>query len=452
MPKKKAVVFWLRIVFVVFLVCLPVIISGVYRYVIRPNPNVVIAGGLEGGRYDEFTRSLVNELNDSSQLSRAKSIQTGGSYENLELLEKRKVDFALFQSGSDLSEDLADEHRDIVFVSNVFPEVAHLIVRSDITQEQIDRLDFSNVAVGVPTSGDYRVGKAVLTHFDLENPDVKVSSMEYVELIQAFQENQIEMAILTVGIGAEIVQDLIDHCNCRLIELPTRDAFLSKHVAYFSYTIPRGAYMSGSKMIPDSDLSTIAVNSQLLTHKRTPSGAVRELLKTLNHSRFLKKNRLRNLFVDGSKFATSQPEFPLHDGASIYYDPRFRPILNPDFVEATEGIRSFVVSGLIGIFFLVRWLRKRAERSQAHQLDEYIHRLLQIEQEQMGLDRDYTDEQISSLEVFLDEITQLRQEALTEFTAHDLKDDPAIECFISMSHALSEKIYTKLTRDAIRKI
>ena len=109
-------------------------------------------------------------------------------------------------------------------------------------------------------------------------------------------------------------------------------------------------------------------------------------------------------------------------------------------------------SGLIGLFLLFRWLRIKSERSQAHKLDEYIHRLLAIEQEQMVLDGDYTGEQILRLEGYLDEVTELRREALEEFTAHQLNDDPAIECFISMSHALSQKVNAKLTRDAIRKL
>jgi hypothetical protein len=46
----------------------------------------------------------------------------------------------------------------------------------------------------------------------------------------------------------------------------------------------------------------------------------------------------------------------------------------------------------------------------------------------------------------LDQVTELRQEALSEFTAHELNEDRAVDCFIEMCHALSDKINAKLTR------
>ena len=394
---------------------------------------------------------MVEELNRSSQLNRASSTLSGGSYENLELLKQRKADFALFQSGADEKKDLKEEHKQIVFVSNVFPEVAHMLVRSDIGEPQIANLSFSRIAVGVPSSGDYRVGMALLSHYNLKKPGVTILPMTYTEMGEAFRNSEVEMAIINVGLGADIVQSLIEDVNCQLVDLPMHDAFLTKHVAYSSYTIPEGTYYAGKNRIPARELKTVAVNAQLLTREDVPSKTVREVLQTMNHAKFLKGNRLRDLFIDGNRYAVRQPEFPLHQGAARYYDPSFRPLINPDFVEATEGIRSFFVSGLIGLFLLVRWLRKKSERSQAHKLDEFIHRLLGIEQEQMELDSNYSEEDIARLERYLDEITDLRRHAMTEFTAHELHDDPAIECFIVMSHALSEKINSKLTRDAIRK-
>lgn len=452
MSKKKDVYLLLRILVVVVLVAFPFLASGIYHAITAPRPSVRFAGGLEGGRYDEFAKSLVNELNESSQLNRSTSLQSGGSYENLKLLEDQKVEFALFQSGSDQKEDLMVEHKEILFVTNVFPEVAHVLVRSDITQEQIDNLDFYKIAVGVTTSGDYRVGMALLSHFKLDGPEVEVRSMDYQETVDAMNSRQVEMAILNVGIGAEVVQTLMDDVQCRLIPVPMRDAFLAKHVAYASYTIPRGTYFSGGDRSPAEDIETIAVNAQLITRQGVSSQVVHEILQTLNHARFLKQNQLRDLFLGGRSYALTRPEFNIHPAVPRYFDPTIRPWINPDFVEATEGIRSFVFSGLIGLYLLIHWLKKRNERSQEHKLDHFIHRLLAIEQEQLALDRNYSDEDIQKLEQFLDEITELRREALIEFSAHQLNDDPAIECFISMSHALSEKINSKMTRDAIRRL
>lgn len=441
----------LKIGLAIAILSLPFLIPPIYRSVITPNPRVRIAGGYQGGRYDEFAQALAEELNRSSLLNQAESVRTEGSYDNLRLLESRQVDFALFQAGSDLPEDLIDEHRDVVFVSNVFPEVAHLVVRSDIPETRIEKFSFSRIAVGIEASGDYRVGMAMVDFYQLDQNQTRILTLDYEEMIEAFRNSEIELAIINVGVGAKVIHTMIEELDCRLIELPLRDAFLGRHVGYVKYTIPRGNYFLRSHAVPDRDLKTIAVNAQLLTHRSVPSGSVQEILRVLNRSRFLKQNHLRDLYIQGKEYALQQPEYPMHPGVTRFYNPSFRPLINPDFVEATEGLRSFVVSGLIGLFLLIRWIRKRNERAQAHKLDQYIHRLLEIEMEQMQLDRDFSRKQAEQLEGYLDEITLLRREALQEFTAHELNDDPAIECFISMSHALSEKIGSKLTRDEIRK-
>lgn len=451
MSKKVNVVFFLKVLVVLSLVVLPFLASAIYQSLISPNPKVKFAGGFAGGRYDEFVQAFVAELNENSELNESTSIQSGGSYANLELLKNRKVDFALFQSGSDQKEDLETEHRKVMFISNIFPEIVHLLVREDISTERVRKLDFTKIAIGLPTSGDYRSGMALVSHLNLDREGILIKNLDYNETLEAFKAADIELAILNVGLGADVIQTFVDSAGCRLIDLPMRDAFLSKHVAYNGYTIPEGTYYSQKEKTPEQDIKSVAVHAQLLTHQDVSSVVVGEVLETLHGSKFVRQNRLRDLFLEGNAYALKQPEFSLHTGAERYYDPHFQPWINPDFVDATEGIRSFVFSALIGIFLLFRWFRVRRERSQEHNLDQFIHRILAIEQEQIQLDRDYSTKEIDQLESYLDEITELRRQALLEFTAHELNDDPAIECFINMSHALSEKINSKLTRDSIRK-
>ena len=107
---------------------------------------------------------------------------------------------------------------------------------------------------------------------------------------------------------------------------------------------------------------------------------------------------------------------------------------------------SLLASLTIATFLGLRWYRQRAEFNREHKLDRWIHALLDIERRQMPLDvlPDHGDS--SELEQILDEITELRMEALAEFSAHDLKDDRAIQCFIDMCSYLSNKINMKLTR------
>ena len=100
-------------------------------------------------------------------------------------------------------------------------------------------------------------------------------------------------------------------------------------------------------------------------------------------------------------------------------------------------------------WLLRRWWVRRQIRSQEHRLDRYIRELLNLEQAQMEVDGEGGPEESKTLQSMLDRVTVLRQEALAEFTAHELSEDRAVDCFIEMCHALSDKINAKLTRHVI---
>lgn len=139
----------------------------------------------------------------------------------------------------------------------------------------------------------------------------------------------------------------------------------------------------------------------------------------------------------------------MHVGASHIFFPELKPLINPDFVEGTEGLRSFVVSILVAAWLLHRWWSRRQIRSQEHRLDRYIRKLLELELEQLEVDGEGGPGEAKALQEMLDKVTYLRQEALSEFSAHELNEDRAADSFVQMCHALSDKINGKLIRQAI---
>ena len=139
-----------------------------------------------------------------------------------------------------------------------------------------------------------------------------------------------------------------------------------------------------------------------------------------------------------------KPDFPLHDGARSVYEPEF----DIKLLESWDAAYSLAASGFIMALFAFRWYSNRRERQNEHKIDRYIRTLLNIERRQM-LDHDVaTFDQLQRFQKLLDEVTELRQEALREFTAHELTEDRGTECFINMCHALSNKINAKLTRQS----
>ena len=236
----------------------------------------------------------------------------------------------------------------------------------------------------------------------------------------------------------------------RLESVPYRDAFAANHRSAIPHEIPAGLYRATPPSVPSEPIDTVAYRAQLITGESCPDSLAQIATEILLSESFQSDADLNELFAQGDTFARESPEFPIPTGALNVYDPELKPLLNSDFVEALEGMRSFVVSLLIAGYLLLRWLREKRKRSQEHRMDRYIHQVLDIEKRQLDCDESETQDDTRLLQQLLDEVTHLRQEALREFTAHEINEDRSIDCFIEMCHALSDKINAKLTRQRLQ--
>lgn len=163
---------------------------------------------------------------------------------------------------------------------------------------------------------------------------------------------------------------------------------------------------------------------------------------------FASQNNLHELLERGREFAQANPEFPIHPGAQSVYSP---DEFDVHLIETGEAALSLMVSILIAVFFSVRWLNQQRAKKRGHKLDVYIKKLLNIEKQQIGLDADSQSNDLVGLQKLLDEVTFLRQEALSVFSVYELNEDRGTDCFIVMCHALSHKINAKLSRQRIDK-
>ena len=438
---------WVKITLVAFLVLLPVIIHQAYRRMTALPKTVTLATGPKSGRYSQLIERLAAKFQNRFSTS-VNQVPSQGSLQNLKLLTEGKVDFALYQPGTvDVLEVSAPpDTRNVRFVANLYLQPVHFVVRRDAGIEGPTDLEGKRVAVGLSDSGDYAASLVLLNHFHISEESLDAEHLEYPEIKQRFEAGTLDAAFMTVGVQAPILSELLLTHGCDVLDIPYPKALATKNAAMVEYTIPAGFYSADSDAIPAEDVHTVALAAQLLTREDVPSNLVEKLTQTVLGEDFLKENRLGEVISGGLEFARQKPEFAIHPAAEGFYDPHLRPLLDPDFVEATEGLRSFVVSVLIAVFLGARWVNRRRTTRKEHKLDRYVRSLLEIERRQVPLDDTADADDATSLEELLDEVTFLRQKALGAFTAHELTEDRAAECFVQMCHALSNKINAKISR------
>jgi TRAP transporter TAXI family solute receptor len=443
----------IRVAVVAALLLLPFIVRVLYVQLTALPDEVIVATGPADGRYRQIGEGLKAELRRRHPRMTVTLKETDCSLENLQLLQRGEVDFALYQTDTEsiLQEAPTAEHDEIAFVSNLYSEVAHFIVRNDSDINTPDDLRGHTVAIGQEKSGDYAMSQILLEHFGLDEQAVEVRRFDYVEIEKGLQDGSLDAAFITSGIRADVFKSLLADGLCRLLDVPHTDVLSVRHLAVSPYVIPAGLYRPYAPAVPPQDIHTVTLRAQLLTRSDTSNGLVKEVTGIVLSERFVKQQELTELFADGNKFASDKPEFTPHPATAGVFDPHMRPLLNTDFVEATEGIRSFVVSFLIAGYLAFRWFRRYRIRGKEHRLDQYIRTMLELERKQLDLDQYDGSSDLEALQTLLDELTGLRQEALAELTAHELNEDRAAASFLEMAHALSDKINAKISRQRLDK-
>lgn len=413
-------------------------------------PKVVrIAGGPQGGRYALLAEAIAAELHIRLGVE-VEVINTEGSLQNLDGLQTGEFSFGLYQSETQsvLQRPTTDDAGSTYFVSNLYPEYIIPVRPASLDQRNLGSQLNKTWSCNDRMSGDYAATQWLLNHVGIDESSVEVSSVRYMDLNVRLREQSIDVGILCCGLNAPILKDVLCSGHAELQNIPALDAFAFKHPSLTQGVIPAGLFQT-QPPVPAEDFRTVTLQAQLLAGSATPVKLVEEVTRIILNPTFQRRLELSNLLRSGADYAMGRSEFPLHPGASHVFNPELKPLLNPDFVEGTEGLRSFVVSILVAAWLARRWWKQRQIRSQEHRLDRYIHKLLQLEVEQLDVDGEGGVEDSKTLQLMLDKVTMLRQEALSEFTAHELSEDRAVDCFVQMCHALSDKINGKLIRHAI---
>lgn len=443
------------------LACVVAIVIFAGRYWQRTSlpSEVTIYGGPAGGRYDELAHAIAEEI--ESRFNIQVQVQsTKGSLENIGEVENGSADFAFYQPRTRevLRPETILHHPPAQFVANLYTEMVVPFVSSHNESGDGDAIVEKDVFSDLPgktwacndrLSGDYAVAQILLDHFDIDHSELEVQSVAYGDMEERIRDGSVDLGLVTSGMHAPVLQQLFESPDCRPVGIPHLGALVYKHTSMRPAVIPAGFYRTHPRPIPEQDFETVGTRAQLLTSQNTPVRLVEEITRIINDARFQRDHDLVELFAGGVEYATDRAEFEMHPGAADIYYPEFKPLLNPDFVEGTEGLRSFIVSMLVATWLVWRWWKRRAELNNEHRLDRYIHQLLDLELRQLDFDESLERDERTQLQGILDEVTLLRQGALNEFTAHELNEDRAVDCFMEMCHALSDKVNAKLTRQTL---
>jgi len=251
---------------------------------------VSMFAGSEGDTSTQVAAELASVLDDGDNGVRLLATNGGGIGRNLtDLLYLRGVDTALVRA------DLLNYARDqevyptfesqVNYISEMFPEEVHLLVRSDI--DEIKDLNGKKVNLGAADTGANVTGSIILSKLGIR---AEATFLEPRMAIEKLEQGEIAGTFLVGGKPMPLLRQIDEDSGLKLIAIPTIDYFDS----YVATEIP--GYDYPNLMQPDDAISTVAARTALLTYAWRPRSSRYEALGDLSTALF---ENLLTLHDDG---------------------------------------------------------------------------------------------------------------------------------------------------------
>ena len=250
-------------------VAISVLTVGWYRQREAMPTRVRIAGGLEGGAYQDVAASLVEALAARFPID-AEVVPSDGSVENRQLLLAREVDLAPLQA-SDIRGD------DLCVVAPLFYEAVHVLTREQPTVvTSIVDVAGLPVAVGPPGSGSRQAAELVFASLPWETDAVRRVVIPWSQLAT---DRAPTVAIICGSLGSPLVHQLLADDRWRLVPIPNGIEISLEHPTLRPMTIEPRHYPDGG--LPVGGIATVGTTAFLAARLRTPSTLVTATLEAL---------------------------------------------------------------------------------------------------------------------------------------------------------------------------
>ncbi|BAZ39967.1 TRAP transporter solute receptor TAXI family protein [Calothrix sp. NIES-4101] len=387
-------------------------------------PQITIAAGDKQGESYIISDAIAKVIEKRSNI-KVNVITTGGTKENLQLLEKGEVHLATAQA------DVVSENLDVSTNTNnsskpsfrtvaiLYKDLFQLVVRDPKIQEFI-QLKGKTIALPVE-GGQYKSFQKVARHYRFfnelnENLEVRIKGLDIKDYDDKQAEEDFKFqradALFRVrAAGNQGISLIVQNYGGRLVGIDQAEAMKIKHPAFEATTIPRGAY-KGNPAVPEKDLPTIAVSRLLITTNKVDDAVIRDITQIILENRQDIANAIAQEHPEVKPLVAtiSKPDSqndsavpPLHVGAISFYDRD-----KPSFVQENADFLALVLTMILLCFSWIKNLKSWVASGKKNEADEYIELSIAL--------MSNTDNELQKkLERFYSKLETLKQEYAGDF-------------------------------------
>jgi len=315
---------------------------------------ITVAGGPAGSETLALTSAIAEAVNASNPGFRMIVFETGGSTENLRLLENKRIDMGTIQADTPASDD-------VLGVATLYNDAYHLIARDDAEIHSFADLPEHRIAIPPVTSGQFNSFWFLAEHYGIAPERLNALPMSEDAANFAMERGQVDAVFRVRAPGNGAIRELIGDKDLHLVPIGQSEALALKQPAISPGVIPLGSYR-GYPALPREDLDTAVVERLLVVRADLDANLVYKLTRAIYQLRpeILESSTLAGFI--GPMPDDSESVVTSHPGARSYYD-REKPGFmqqNARLVSAFLYMAAIICSGLLAL--RTYWVRSRRLR------------------------------------------------------------------------------------------
>ncbi|MDG1387111.1 MAG: TAXI family TRAP transporter solute-binding subunit [Halioglobus sp.] len=365
---------------------------------------VAIAGGPAGSETLALTEAIASVLNEKDLGFRLIVFETGGSQQNLQLLEKGRVEMAEIQGDTPASDT-------VMGVTTLYQDSYHLIASDDSGVSSFADLGERRVAIPSASSGQFNSFWFLARHFGVADELPRALPMSEDAANFAMELGQVDAVFRVRAPGNDAIRELIGDRNLQLIPIEQAQALALKQPAIAPGLIPRGSYR-GSPALPQQNLDTAVVDRLLVARADLDEGLVYRITRAIyeNRSEILDHSLLAGFI--GPLPDDSDSVITAHPGARSYFDREKPGIMqrNARSVSAMLYMMAIIFSALLAL--RTHWVRSRRMR-----MHDFNRRLMELS----SLAR--TDSRVDTLHKHKHELMDILEEVVGDLERERVSQD-----------------------------
>jgi uncharacterized protein len=326
---------------------------------------VALAGGPAGSETLALTEAIADVLNEKQLGFRIVVFETGGSHQNVTLLEEKRVDLGTLQGDTPASDRISG-------VTTLYQDAYHLIVNDESGIQDFADMPGHRVAIPPASSGQFNSFWFLAEHYGIADKLPQALPMSEEAANFAMEQGQVDAVFRVRAPGNDTIRTLIGDKSLHLVPVEQSEALALKQPAITPGVIPRGSYR-GSPALPDGSLDTAVVDRLLIARTDLDQGLVYKITRAIyeNRSEILDRSLLAGFI--GPLPDDSVSVINAHPGARAYFDRE-----KPGFLQQNARLVSAILYMVAIIFSALLALRTHWVRSRRLRMHDFNRRLMEM--------------------------------------------------------------------------